>query len=150
MSSLKKQRQRKNGISDALTMAMGKIGLFVMAVIIVIILPVYGLWSLAGTFEYAALRWLTVGFVMLLPAVFGLGFWFGKVEVRGFLGGFDRALDGLTKAVDLRDRSKVRMQQAAKAPPKSAPPDFDVYLPQAGAFPAITQRQLTQDEIVDL
>jgi len=150
MSSLKKQRQRKNGISDALTMAMGKIGLFVMAVIIVIVLPVYGLWSLAGTFEYPSLRWMSVSLVMLLPAVFGLGFWFGKVEVRGFLGGFDRALDGLTKAVDLRDRSKVRMQQAAKAPPKPAQPDFDVYLPQAGAFPTITQRQITQDEIVDL
>ena len=150
MSTTKAQRNRKNGISDALTMAMGKIGLFALTVIIVIVLPIYGLWSLAGTFEYAALRWLTVGFVMMLPAIFGLGFWFGKVEVRGFLGGFDRALDGLTKAVDLRDKSKVRMQQVAKSKPQPAQPDFDVYLPQAGAFPAITQRQLPQDEVVDL
>ncbi len=150
MSTTKAQRNRKNGISDALTMAMGKIGLFALTVIIVIVLPIYGLWSLAGTFEYAALRWLTVGFVMMLPAIFGLGFWFGKVEVRGFLGGFDRALDGLTKAVDLRDKSKVWMQQAAKSKPQPAQPDFDVYLPQAGAFPAITQRQLPQDEVVDL
>jgi hypothetical protein len=106
---------------------------------------VYGLWALAGQFEYSGLRWLAVGLAVGLLPAFGGGFFFGKVEVRGFLGGFDRALDGLAAAVDLRDGSKER-RAALTVKPQPPPGAFNVYLP------TITTRQaaLPHNDLVDL
>jgi hypothetical protein len=66
-----------------------------------------GLALLAGGLLWWASHWTRTALlavVTLAPFVvalaFGAGFWFGKTEVRGFLGGFDRALDGLSRAVD--------------------------------------------------
>ncbi len=144
--SAKTQRERKMRISDGLTLAMGRIGWITLLVILGIGLPVYGLWALFGQFDYAGLRWLAVGLVAALAPVFGLGFFFGKVEVRGFLGGFDRALDGLARAVDLRDTSKERRVVAAA--PRPTPPDPNSYLPPV--LPPITPRVLSQSNVLDL
>lgn len=140
------QRERKNRISDGLTLAMGKIGWLAMLAVVFIGLPVYGLYSLFGQFDAGGLRWLAVGLTVGLLPAFGLGFFFGKVEVRGFLGGFDRALDGLAAAVDLRDQSKERraaIAPAGKAQP--APGAFNVYLPTI-----TTRAALPQTDVVEL
>lgn len=151
---MKNQRQRKNEISDALTLAAGKIALTLLLLIAAVGLPLYGLHQLAGQFEYSALRWIAVGLALAIPAAAALGFRMGRYEVQGFLGGFDKGLTGLAQAVDLRDNSKVRLQAAAAATraaqPNPAQPDINVYLPPAGALPTITHRQLTQDGLVEL
>ncbi len=143
-----KQRDRKMKISDALTLAMGRVGWLALLALLFVGAPVYGLWALFGQFDQTGLRWLAVGLAVCLLPAFGLGFFFGKMEVRGFLGGFDRALDGLAQAVDLRDRSKERRAAAAvvSRPTVPAPGALNVYLPA----PTITQRALTQDEIIEL
>ncbi len=143
-----KQRERKNKISDGLTLAMGKIGWFAILLLFFVGLPVYGLWALCGQFEYDALRWLAVGLAVGLLPAFGLGFFFGKAEVKGFLGGFDRALDGLAQAVDLRDQSKERraaITPAAARPATPPPGAFNVYLPTI-----TTRAALPQNDVVDL
>ncbi|MBN2003099.1 MAG: hypothetical protein JXA21_07050 [Anaerolineae bacterium] len=154
MSKAKQQRERKMRISDGLTLAMGKIGWLVILGLTLIGLPVYGLHSLTGEFEYAALRWVATGLTLALVPAFFFGFWFGKVEVRGFLGGLDTALDKLAAAVDLRDTSRVRVHQATRPPAQKPQPNFNVYLPQAGALPTlptITHKALPQnDDIVEL
>lgn len=140
------QKERKIAISNALTLAMGKIGWLALLAVVFIGLPVYGLHSLFGQFDAAGLRWLAVGLTVGLLPSFGLGFFFGKVEVRGFLGGFDRALDGLAQAVDLRDASKERRAAITPASkPQVQPGAFNVYLPTI-----TTRAALPQDETIDL
>ena len=141
------QRERKNRISDGLTLAMGKIGWLAVLAILFVGLPVYGLYSLYGQFDAGGLRWLAVGLTATLLPTFGLGFFFGKVEVRGFLGGFDKALDGLAAVVDLRDASKERRAAIAPAAKPTTPPPgaFNVYLPTI-----TTRAALPQNETLDL
>lgn len=146
---MNKQRERKNRISDGLTLAMGKVMWIALLLLLGVGLPVYGLWSLFGQFEYGALRWLAVGLAVGLLPAFGMGFFFGKAEVKGFLGGFDRALDGLAQAVDLRDQSKER--RAAITPAAAARPAAPVPGAFNGYLPTITTRAaLPQNDVVDL
>lgn len=145
---MNKQRERKNRISDGLTLAMGKIGWIALLLVLFVGAPVYGLWALLGEFEYSALRWIAVGVTVGLLPAFGLGFFFGKAEVKGFLGGFDRALDGLAAAVDLRDASKERRAAIPSAPARPATPPpgaLNVYLPTI-----TTRAALPQTDVVDL
>lgn len=141
-----KQRERKIHISDGLTLAMGRLGWIALLVTLGIGLPIYGLWAWFGQFDYAGLRWLAVGLAAALGPSFGLGFFFGKVEVRGFLGGFDRALDGLARAVDLRDTSKER--RAVVPPARATPSSPNDYLPPI--MPPITPRVLSSSDVLDL
>jgi len=147
-----KQRERKNKISNGLTLAMGKIGWIAILIIILIGLPLYALYSLAGQFEYNVLRWIATGLTIALLPTFFFGFWFAKIEVKGFLGGIDTALDKLASAVDMRDTSRVRVHQATHPNNKMQQPNFNMYLPQVGAptLPTITTRALATDDMVDL
>ena len=109
-----------------------------------------GLALLAGGLLWWASHWTRTALlavVTLAPFVvalaFGAGFWFGKTEVRGFLGGFDRALDGLSKAVDLRDNARLRTAAAARQADQPA-----AYLP-VYQIP-VSHREQRSSEIIDL
>ena len=147
-----KQRSRKNAISDALTLAMGRVAFGIVLAILGVGLPIYGLYQLTGQFDYGALRWLAVGLVLAIPAAGGIGFAMARLEVKGFLGGFDQGLGGLAAAVDLRDSSKERRQAspATRGQPPAPQPDISVFLPPAGALPTIAHRQLTTGDVVEL
>lgn len=154
MSNNNAQRMRKNNISDKLTWAMGRVGLLLVGVVVLVGLPTYGLHALYQTVDIPALEWITTALTLAMVPVFVIGFWFGKTEVRGFLGGVDTALDKLATAVDMRDSSKVRTHHALKAdtvhPPAGA---FNVYLPQpqAQVLPPITHRSaISTSDVVDL
>lgn len=146
-----KQRSRKNAISDALTLAMGRVAFGVLLAILGVGLPIFGLYQLSGQFDYAALRWIFVGLVLAFPTAGVIGFGMARLEVKGFLGGFDKGLVGLAQAVDLRDNSKIRVQKEtrAKQAAKQAPPDISVYLPPAN-MPQIAHRQLTTGDVIEL
>jgi hypothetical protein len=144
---MNKQQTRKNAIGDAITDALGKLALGAILAVVLMGLPIFGLWKLTGSVEYATLRWVTVGLVFGLLLAFGAGYVFGRYEVKGFLGGMDTALDKLADAVDMRDRSRIAVHQATRQQAKPQP-NFNVYLPQP-AVP-ITSRQLSDDEVIDL
>jgi len=146
------QKQRKDKISDWLTLALGKLSGGALLVAFFVGLPVYGLWYLTGTLEYQVLRWAAVAVVVVLPLAFIAGFYFGKVEVRGFLGGVDVSLDKLAKAVDLRDKSRVTMHNATRKAPAQPKPNMNVFLPQPGALPSVpvSHKQLIDGDVIDL
>ena len=75
---------------------------------LVLVLPAGLMYWWTGSWGIAALRWAVAVLPLALVLAFGVGFWFGKTEVRGFLRGFDRSLDGLSRAVDLRDNARIR------------------------------------------
>ena len=67
------------------------------AAIGVSLILVTGLLILAATsVSYGWLVAWTVLATLLIPVAALIGFWFGKVEVRGFLAGVDKKLDRLT------------------------------------------------------
>ena len=108
-----------------------------------------GLALLAGGLLWWASHWprtALLAVVTLAPfallLAFGAGFYFGKVEVRGFLGGFDRALDGLSRAVDLRDNARARAATATRTPDPAA------FLP-VYQIP-VSHRETHGGEIIDL
>jgi len=147
------QKQRKDAVSDWLTVAMGKLTVAVVCVVLFVGLPIYGLWWLTGNAAYEVLRWVTVALIFGFVVAFFVGFYFGKVEVRGFLGGIDAAMDKLAKAVNLRDNSRIAIHEATHSKPAEKPqPNFNVYLPQPGALPTVpvSHRQLVDGEVIDL
>jgi len=88
-----------------------------VALVLVLLALAVGLfWWLAGKFEPVTLRWLAALSPFALVGAFSAGLAAGRLEVHGFLGGFDRALDGLSRAVDLRDHSKARSVAARPQP----------------------------------
>lgn len=107
-----------------------------------------GLALLAGGLLWWASHWprtallavVTVAPFALLLA-FGAGFYFGKVEVRGFLGGFDRALDGLSKAVDLRDNARARAATATRPVTAEYLPIYQI---------PVSHRETHGGEVIDL
>ena len=113
-------------------------------------LPIGGLYWWAGSWSVGALRWVVSVLPIGVVLAFASGFYFGKVQVRGFLGGFDRALDGLSKAVDLRDNARIRTATATRRD-EPARPNLNVYLPDPAAFGVpIRDRELTQNQVIDL
>jgi hypothetical protein len=92
--------------------------------------PVYLLWLLTGTLEREGLAVWAIVATLALPVAFLAGFWFGKIEVRGFLAGVDKSLDKLAAAVDLRDTSRIAVHNVTKAKPQV--PSYNVILPGGG------------------
>ncbi len=125
----------------------------VLLAALVVGLPLWGLWVIARTLSVTTLRWCFVALPGGLAVAFLAGFYCGKVQVTGFLGGFDRALEGLARAVDLRDNARLRMAAARPSARPTVPPaQFNVYLPDPASLPGgvpITHRQVTSD-VVDL
>ena len=109
------------------------------------------LWYLTGRWSPTTWRWLVVLSPFALVGAFFTGFYFGKVEVRGFLGGFDRALDGLTKAVDLRDHSRARLTASRQVPPTATKIELlETYLPARGGDIPLTYRAADNGRVIDL
>jgi hypothetical protein len=81
-----------------------------------------------------------------LPCAFYVGFFFGKTEVRGFLGGMDKGLDRVGRLVDMRDNSRVAVHNKLQQPAAQQP--NAVVLPPE--WPQITSRSTGQDEVIDL
>lgn len=148
-----KQRQRKMAISDRLTWWLGRVVGFGLALILVVGLPMYGLWRLAENFEYITLRWIAAALTLSLIPAFISGFYAGRLETRGFLGGMDAAMERLSRAVNLRDTSRITVHRETRSASAKAQPNYNILLPQVPSsrgLTTITHRQLANEEVVDL
>jgi len=56
---------------------------------------------------------LMCGLPLSCVGLFFLGFWMGKTEVRGFLGGVDASLDKLTATINARDSAAIAARSKA-------------------------------------
>jgi hypothetical protein len=108
--------------------------------------PVVGLWFAADSLERGTVNaWAALTTALLVP-VFALGFWFGKVEARGFLGGIDVALDKMAKSVGTIDDAVTK--RAKRDKPET--PSINIYS-ERPMLPAISHRGRTgEDEVIDL
>jgi hypothetical protein len=108
--------------------------------------PVVGLWFAADGLERGAVNaWAALATALLVPA-FALGFWFGKVEARGFLGGIDVALDKMAKSVGTIDDAVTKRAKRDRA----EPPAINIYS-ERPMLPAISHRGRSgEDEVIDL
>lgn len=104
-------------------------------------LAVGGLWWWASHWTRGALLAVVTLAPFALLLAFAAGFWFGKTEVRGFLGGFDRALDGLSKAVDLRDNARARAATATRPVTADYLPVYQI---------PVSHRETHGGEVIDL
>ncbi len=152
-----KSRNAKLTTTDVWTMALGRIVGVGALLALLVGLPLCGLWALAGNFDYGALRWIAASLALgLIPAFIG-GCYVGRLEARGFLGGMDAAIDKLSQAVNLRDTSRITVHRETRHTPEKAQPNYNVFLPQEitpmlgrNSLPTITNRQLTEGEVVEL
>jgi hypothetical protein len=89
--------------------------------------------------------WALVATALLVPALIG-GYWLGRTEARGFLGGIDTALDKISLSVDRLDRTAERgvRRQESRAP------TFNVFPPADHLLPPVTHRDLVDGEVIDL
>jgi hypothetical protein len=69
----------------------------------------------------------------------------------------DAAIDKLSQAVNLRDTSRITVHRETRHTPEKAQPNYNVFLPQEitpmlgrNSLPTITNRQLTEGEVVEL
>jgi hypothetical protein len=112
-------------------------------------LAAVGLWSLANGWTREGVNWWAVAATMAIAPAFGVGFYLGKVEARGALAGFDRALDRMAGVIGqvatMRDRPAAAAQRGTAT-------RWDVTLPEVlEGEPRISHRQLTGgDGMIDL
>ena len=99
-----------------------------------LVLPAGLLYWWTGSWGIATLRSVAALLPLGLVLAFGAGFWFGKTEVRGFLAGFDRSLDGLSRAVDLRDNARIRTATAKRQLLVYFPTDAEFGSPLSSEF----------------
>jgi hypothetical protein len=108
--------------------------------------PVAGLWFAADSLERGTVNaWAALATALLVPT-FAIGFWFGKVEARGFLGGIDAALEKMAKSVGTIDDAVTKRSKREK--PQQ--PSINIYS-ERPMLPAISHRgRAGDDEVIDL
>jgi hypothetical protein len=108
--------------------------------------PVVGLWFAADSLERGTVNaWAALATAMLVPT-FAVGFWFGKVEARGFLAGIDTSLDKMASSVSKIDDAVTKRSKREK--PQQ--PNINIYS-ERPMLPAISHRGRTgEDEVIDL
>jgi hypothetical protein len=109
-------------------------------------LPLYLLWRFADSLERATVNtWAALAAALLVPT-FVLGFWFGKVEARGFLAGIDTSLDKMATSVSKID--DVVTKRTKRDKPET--PAINIYS-ERPMLPAISHRgRVGDDEVIDL
>lgn len=130
-----------NGLKHAREILIGG------AVVAVIAIAV-ALWFASDAIPRDGLRGWAVAVTMLLVPGFLAGFWFGKVEARGVLHGFDQSLDRMVGVVSnvmtVRDQSRIAVHKATN------PPHYNVVLPGVHELPPITNRAPKSGDIIEL
>ncbi|MEA3350514.1 MAG: hypothetical protein U9Q82_07835 [Chloroflexota bacterium] len=103
----------------------------------------YGGWHLANSLTKTQVTVLLIVGIFSTPIMVFLGYWFGRTEVRGFLGGVDAALDKIAKTVDIRNKSLPHKTQAPPPSIQRPPhPHDDV--------PRLSFRNANDHQIIDL
>jgi hypothetical protein len=132
----------KLSVKSIIVLTLFRFALFAAA----IGLPLYLLWQFADSLERATVNtWAALATALLVPT-FAIGFWFGKVEARGFLGGIDAALDKMAKSVGTIDDAVTKRSKREK--PQQ--PNINIYS-ERPMLPAISHRgRAGDDEVIDL
>ena len=116
-------------------------------VVVVVIAVAVALWMASDAVGRDGLRGWAVIVTMLLVPTFLAGFWFGKVEARGVLHGFDQSLDRMVSVVGdvmaVRDQSRIAVHKATQ-------PNYNVVLPSVHELPPITNRAPRGGDIIEL
>ena len=141
------------GVEETVAQAVGYIVVGAIILAVAVGGPALVLVLVAGGLGREALTtWVVVGTLAIIP-VFFVGFYFGKVEVRGYLSGVDTGLDRLAAAVNMRDTSRLTVHRETRRKPDPVGPSFNVLLPNVPGMPSVpvTHRQLPSgDETIDL
>lgn len=124
--------------------------LVIAGVIILTGLIIIALWLATDAVPRDVLRgWAVIVTLIIAPGFFA-GFYFGKIEARGMLHGFDRSLDRMTNVVrdvmTVRDQSRIAVHNATRP----APANYQVVLPGVRDLPQITARATRTDDVVEL
>lgn len=124
--------------------------LLIAGAVIITLLIIFALWLVTDTLPRDGLRaWAVIVTVIIVPGFFA-GFYFGKIEARGMLHGFDQSLDRMTNVVrdvmTVRDQSRITVHNATRP----APAHYQVVLPGVRDLPQITARATRTDDVVEL
>lgn len=148
------RRSKKDEFIDKVADALGRFILAVILAFLAVLVPVWGARELLGKLDYETLRWLALMLLFCVPVVAYISYRAARLEVRGFLGGFntgaDTTVNGIAKVVDIRDKSKVRVAKASQKPQAPIQPEIQVLLPNPGQMPAITHRSITNERVLEL
>lgn len=115
---------------------------FLAAVLVILGLVIFALWSLANGWTRQGVNWWAVVATLLIVPAFFFGFYLGKVEARGLLSGFDKSLDKMASVIGqvatMRDQSRITVHHATQT---QTP--YTVVLPNQ---PTITHRRLSSGD----
>jgi hypothetical protein len=120
-------------------------------ILVALVYLAFRYWTWVTTLSPVTLAaWATIA-TMVFPLLFGLGFYFGKVEAKGWLHGADQLLERgwstMEKVTSIRDTSRINVHNATKPQP-AQPAIQGPYLPDPD-FPRFTVRT-GSEEIIDV
>ncbi|MEA3351176.1 MAG: hypothetical protein U9Q82_11180 [Chloroflexota bacterium] len=123
-----------------------KVVLVLLAIALIVFSTLsYGGWLLANSLTKTTVTVLLMVAIFSTPIMVFIGYWFGRTEVRGFLGGIDTALEKMAQAVDLRDGAKVNLHQKIQAPPP-----LSIQSPPQDNVPRLSFRNANDHQVIDL
>ncbi|MBU0492271.1 MAG: hypothetical protein KKA73_05620 [Chloroflexi bacterium] len=141
-------------VEEIVTRGIGYIVLGLVILTVAVGGPALVLAIVAGGLSREALTAWAIAVTLALVPVFFVGFYFGKVEVRGYLSGVDTGLDRLAAAVNLRDSARLTVHRETRRASEPAGPSFNVLLPNVQGLPGVpVVHRLSgsrDDDIVDL
>lgn len=141
-----KGRKQNEAWEDFLVQA----AILLIKAVVLVALPLVGLWLLLGGLQAPGLRIMAAGGLYCIIPAFIAGVEYGRTQGEGVIEGIDTAITKLSKAVDLRDGSLQR-NTTTRRRQNPTPVDYNVYLPNHEEVP-FTYKSLTdgQSEVIDL